>query len=127
MEYSITVSVDRTHILLKVRGDMTRRTAMSLNLEAHALGRKINVRRYLVDVTEARNTESEIENYKFAYADMLNTEGIDREARVAMLVSPDDHSHDFVETVAINAGLNVRRFADREAALRFLTADFSSG
>ena len=61
---------------------------MQLNLETHALGMKLQIRRYLVDETEARNTDRNTENYKFAYSDMQKMEGIDREARVATLVSP---------------------------------------
>jgi len=39
---------------------------------------------------------------------------------VAVLVSPNDHSHDFMETVSHNAGLNVAFFADLEQAERHL-------
>ena len=79
----------------------------------------------MVDVTEARNTETTIGNYKFAYSDMRHAEGIDKQARVATLVSPHNHSHDFVETVVRNAGLNVKHFTDREQAERWLMDDDS--
>ncbi|MBW1814413.1 MAG: hypothetical protein JRJ39_12290 [Deltaproteobacteria bacterium] len=75
---------------------------MKQNLEAHTLGGKLGINRYLVDVTESRNTDSVMESYDFAYEDMKNTEGIDLYARVALLVSPGDHSHDFIETVTTN-------------------------
>ena len=41
-------------------------------------------------------------------------------ARVALLVSPGDHSHDFVETAARNAYLDVTLFRDKDAAVRHL-------
>lgn len=44
---------------------------------------------------------------------------------VALLVSPDDHSHDFIETVARNAGLNVTIFTDLQAAKAYLTGDIT--
>ncbi|MHB9027638.1 MAG: hypothetical protein ACYC9O_02595 [Candidatus Latescibacterota bacterium] len=72
-----------------------------------------------MDVTESRNIESSTKGYQFAHSDMM-TDKIDRFARVAMLVSPGDHSHDFIETVSRNAGLNVTLFRDREQAVRHL-------
>jgi hypothetical protein len=123
MDYTIAPSVDGLFITLKVKGNMTRRRVMQLNLETHALGRQLRIRRYLVDVTKARNTDSPMEVYEFAYADMQKAEGIDRAARVAILTDPMDHSHDFVETVCRNAGLIVRKFTDRNQARQFLTRE----
>jgi hypothetical protein len=120
MEYTITPSIDGMFIILKVKGNITRRTAMQMNLEAHALGRQLQVRRYLVDVTEAKNTDAPLEDYEFAHSDMQKMEGIDKQARVATLVSPNDHSHDFMETVSKNAGLHVKIFTDPAEAKRFL-------
>jgi hypothetical protein len=127
MDYSITPSIDGTFIILKIRGNINREIATRLNLETHALGRQLNVRRYLVDVTEARNTDTVIGNYNFAYSDMQKMEGIDKRARVATLVSPGDHSHDFTEMVSRNAGLNVRIFTDLYKAKQFLMHNDSPG
>lgn len=120
MEYSIQVSDDGHYIVLKVLGAINRQSAMQQNVEAHALGKQLGINRFLVDVTESRNTDSIGDSYEFAYTDMKETEGIDIFARVATLVSPEDHSHDFIETVAQNSGLNVRIFRDRKEALEFL-------
>ena len=89
---------------------------MQPNLEAHALGKKLGISRYIIDVTEAKNTDSVVQSYEFAYIDMLKTEGIDRNARAAILVSPDDHSHFFIETVLNNAGLYAKIFTDPDLA-----------
>ena len=99
---------------------INRETAMRNNREAHALGQKLGITSYLVDVTEARNTDSVMDSYNFAYSDMPNAEDIDKTARVALLVNPDDTSHDFIETVARNAGLSVTKFTDRELAISFI-------
>jgi len=123
MNYTITPSSDGKFIVVRVRGNITRQIAMQFNVEAHALGRQLGIIRYLVDATGARNTETTIDNYEFAYSDMRNTEGIDHSARVAALVDPNDHSHDFIETVSRNAGQNVRIFRDHDQAMRFLMGD----
>jgi len=116
-------SRDGKYVILKVVGEINSRSAMRQNLEAHGMGKKMGINRYLVDVTKARNTDSITESYDFAYSDMKRTEGIDIHARVATLASPGDHSHDFIETVALNSGLNVKIFTDPELAREFLTRD----
>jgi hypothetical protein len=126
MDYTITPSADGRFITIKVKGDINRQSAMQMNLEAHNLGRQMQIRRYLVDVTESRNTDDALDTYEFSYADMRMMEGIDKGARVAMLVSPRDHSHDFVETTAVNAGLNIRIFTDPGKAKEYLLEDRTS-
>ena len=120
MSYTISVSEDRKYIILKIRGSVTGELAMKQNIEAHTLGNKLGISRYLVDVTEAKNIDSIANVYSFAYEEMQDTPEINKWARVALLVSPKDHSHDFVETVSKNAGLFVTLFRDRELAIQYL-------
>ena len=120
MDYTITPSNDGMFIILKVKGNITRKTALQMNLEAHALGRQLKIRRYFVDVTESKNTDKPLEDYELANSDMRQTEGIDKQAWVAALVRPDDHSHDFMETVSKNAGLHLKLFTDPDEAIRYL-------
>jgi hypothetical protein len=123
MSYTILLSDDQKYIVVTVEGSITRKIAMQHNLEAHAFGKKLGIQRYLVDATQARNTESTLKGYQFAYEDMHETPEIDRDARVALLVAPDDHSHDFIETVSKNAGLDVTLFRDRKSAENHLKKD----
>lgn len=120
MAYTISISPDRAYIVLTIDGPITRNAALAWNLEAHAVGRKEGIRFFLVDVTRARNIDSALDDYQFAYTDMRSTPGIDRDACVAVITSAEDHSHDFFQTVARNAGLNVTFFTDRTAAEKFL-------
>jgi len=120
MNRTIEPSSDGSFVVIKVRGEITSRDALQLNLEAHALGRRLGTDRYLVDVTEARNIDPVMEIYGFAYTDMVNANGIDRSAFIAVVASPDDHSHDFAETVCRNAGFYVTIFRDRHEAIRAL-------
>lgn len=120
MRYTINPSSNGKYIVLTVIGEINRNTAMQQNKEAHALGQKTGINRYLVDVTGARNTDNIKDSYDFAYTDMRSANEIDKKARVALLVSPDDDSHDFIVTVARNAGLNVTKFTDKKLAESFL-------
>jgi len=119
MPYSVAVSPDGQYIVSTLAGDVTHVVAMRENLEAHALGAKHGITRFLVDVTGATNVDSAADTYAFAY-DEMQASAINRAARVAVLVRPGDHSHDFVETVLRNAGLSVRIFTDRDEAVRHL-------
>lgn len=120
MEYRIEPSEDRDYILLKVVGDFDAKSVMKGIIEAHTLGRELDIHRYLVDATQARNIDSVLGNYHFAYVDMKQTAGIDPFAKVVGLVSPGDHSHDFVATVSANAGMHLELFTEREKALKYL-------
>jgi hypothetical protein len=125
MEYTITPSADGTYIILKVKGNITRQSVLPMNLEAHALGRKLNIRKYFTDMTEARNVDDTLDDFEFAHADMRETKGIDKNARVVVLIDPSDHSHDFAETALRNAGHDITIFTDREEAERHLMDDHS--
>lgn len=123
MSYTITPSDDGKYIFLKITANIDRQLAMQYILESHKMGQELGIDRYLMDATESRNVESSIQNYEFAYKDMHNTPAIDKSARVAALVSPGDHSHDFIETVTKNSGLDLTLFTDREEAIRHLLQD----
>ena len=120
MSYKIYPSKGRKYIVLKHWGEMNSELAMKRVLEAHTLGEELGITRYLVDLTEARNVDSVSKTFKYAYEDMKGPTGINPNARAAMLVSPEDHSHDFVETVLRNIGHNVKLFRDRELAIKHL-------
>ena len=119
MDYEIRVSDDGTYVILKIIGP-TGRHRFAQVVEAHVLGASLGLRRYLVDLTEATNTESPLESYDLAYHDFPEDDRIDRFARVAALVSPGDHSHDFLVTVFRNAGSIIETFEDLESARRYL-------
>lgn len=116
MTYSIAPSVDKKYITVKVTGSISRLLAIKYNLEAHALGREMGIDRFLLDFTECRNTDTVVRNYKYVHDDMKDP-GINQEARTAMLVSPNDHSHDFIEALFRDAGVDVTLFHERDLAL----------
>jgi hypothetical protein len=120
MTYSITPADDGDYILVEVHGVITLEIAIKWTLEAHALGIKLGFSKYLVDVTDAVNEDSTLDQYRFANAGLIENETVDRYARIAVLAAPEDHSHDFIETVCRNVGLNFRLFRKREDAMTFL-------
>jgi hypothetical protein len=121
MQYMIDLSEDKSYIILKYVGDITSQLALIATEESHALGSKYGIRHYLVDATEAKNFENPFKNYNFAYQD-LERANIDRAACVALLTSAEDTTHDFIETLMVNAGYDVKLFKNRENAIQHLLA-----
>ncbi len=95
---------------------------MRYNFEAHAMGMKLGIHNYLVDLTESRNTDTMSNNFKWANEDM-KLDGIDRFARATLVIDPHDHSHDFVVVAGRNAGINLSLFTDRSSAERYLRGE----
>ena len=85
MSYTITPSSEGKYIIHKVKREINRRTAFQQSIEVPALGRELGIDRILIDVTEARNTDSAPQAYDFAYTDMIGAEGINKNAIVAVL------------------------------------------
>jgi len=120
MLHTTSVSPDGKYIIVDVQDNVTRESATELVTELHVLGKALGINRYLMDFTKSRNIDSTINNYEFAYKDMQDTDKIDRYAKIAALVDPEDHSHDFIETVSKNAGFSLTIFWDRQLAVEYL-------
>ncbi|MFO7585948.1 MAG: hypothetical protein R6W69_14565 [Anaerolineales bacterium] len=116
MTHHISISEDGKYVLLKANGIISRLHVIQYFIEAHTFGNQNGLDRYLVDFTDCRNTDTVLRNYLLAYQDMKDSR-INQEARTALLVSPYDRSHDFLETLLRNAGNDVTLFHDRELAI----------
>jgi hypothetical protein len=122
MSYRIIPSEDHQYIIHKAVGSINRHIMFEQTLEAHALGKKLGINRFLVDLTEARNEDYLANDYFFAHEDMKKNKGINKSAIAALIISPEDRSHDFIEIVLRNAGLSARLFTDPDAAMNYLFA-----
>lgn len=118
--YKIYLSDDGKYIVSKHWGEITGDVLMQRIREAHEMGEALGITRHLMDVTEARNVDSVTKTYRFAYKEIGKYPGISMKVKVAVLVSPEDHSHDFAETATRNAGQDITIFRDRESAIRHL-------
>ncbi len=119
MNYEIKVSDSGKYIVVIVNSDMTRAIAEQVGKEAIHLSKKKNINLFLYDLRNSVNKESVNSNYIFAKQDINRIEP-DYANKIAMLTSPNDKSHNFVETVLRNAGHNVLMFTDKEKALEWL-------
>ena len=120
ISYTLTVSDDKTYILLEISGEISRESVLEPAIKAHILSHDLGIDNIFVDVTEAVNLDTISNDYGFAYEDLRKAPGANLNARIAVLVRPDDHSHDFVETTMRNAGFDFKIFRDRGRALDYL-------
>ncbi|MFZ1519193.1 MAG: hypothetical protein WAU11_10485 [Ignavibacteriaceae bacterium] len=115
----IKISDNNKYIIVQVNENMTRALAERLGFEAIQLGNTKNITRFLYDLRNSRNTESINVNYIFANQDMKRLE-TNPNNMIAMLISPGDKSHDFIETVLRNAGYNVKLLEVESEAIAWL-------
>ena len=91
------------------------------------LGNQTGISLNLIDARNAQNTMGPFENHFVMYKDMQSAvkkqQSSTSKLKIAVLVDPEDKSHDFVETLAYNAGYRFKLFQDEQAALTWLHAD----
>ena len=117
---TLTVSEDKKYIIEKVVGEVTSQDMYQHAVEAHQLARTLNLRAFLMDLTDAVNLQSVRENYDLVYQQFRTSDKLIRNSRLALWVKMNDHSHDFIETLALNAGDYVKLFRDPQKAIDFL-------
>ena len=120
IDYSISVSEDGIYVIMKINGEIRGDVTLRPAIEANELARDVGVAGILADLTEARRKRSVTQALVYVREVVVKEPRISRNIKYAMLVSPDDHSHDFIETAAINAGLIVQLFRIRDQANKYL-------
>jgi hypothetical protein len=119
MDYEITTPPGKNYVHIKVYETITPDLERSFASEAIKQAKAHNRMHYFTDVTGVRNVSDPADMYKLAYQE-LAAMGMDRRSKIAILVSADDHSHDFIETVFVNAGYLCLLFHDPDHALAWL-------
>ena len=120
MEYSITPDSTGKYIVVKIKGALRFQDSMQIITEAYDTGARLGIQQYLMDVTEAPHSWPLGQDYMFVNQDLKQQTKFNPSARTAVLAASEDTSHDFILTVAMNAGLNLHVFRDRQEALEFL-------
>lgn len=122
MGHEISIAGNGVYLICRVTEPITMEVARAFTTALDAASRAHGIKRFLVDVRVAPNVASVLQNYRFANIDMSEM-ALQRDVRSATLVAPDDHSHDFVETVSRNAGYGARPFRDEAAAITWFEED----
>ena len=119
MNFETTIAPSRKYLVCRVFVPITAEVARQIVVETEKLAQESGIKSRLIDVRNIRNISSVSGNYDLAYKD-LDKLHMARDSRVAVLVSPDDSSHDFALPAGRNAGFNVHKFTDRAVAIVWL-------
>lgn len=119
MDYLIETSEDGKYLRIAIKANVTTEIAYKWTDELVELTRNTGIKKYLFDSRKAKNISNVSDNYRFSY-DMVSKLKLDKSIREAILVSPGDHSHDFIETTKINAGYDAKIFTDESEAIKWL-------
>ena len=111
-------SDDGQYIIGVGHGDTTREIAAAGTEAMVELGEELGIRCFLIDLVESRNVEPTFENVHFTREDAPPL--MPPELCFAVLVDPDDHSHDFHVAFAQTQGINISLFTDRGEAIEHL-------
>ncbi len=117
--YTLSIPTSEDYVLIDINSPMTVELGLRCGREAAELGKQRRINRFLFDLRGAPNVEPVLPNYNFAYKD-LQRFGFSHMARSALLTDAEDKSHDFLETLFINAGYEVRLFRDEAQAVAWL-------
>ncbi len=119
MKFKISLAESGKYVICEVFEAVDSKFALEFGKAAAEASHEHGVTLQLYDVRRVRNVNSVHHNYDFAYKDMVNLE-LEFDNRAAILVDPEDRTHDFVEIVSRNAGYNVRVFIEEERAIAWL-------
>ena len=107
------------YIIVTFDRAMTAALGRQLVKDIVAFSEKHQLKKFLFDMRNAVNVDHVFANYEFAHRD-LSDSGFPLDSYTAVLVHPDDHSHDFI-TVAFNKfGYHVRLFTEKDMAVSWL-------
>ena len=120
MNYKISLSEDGTFIRIRVYVAINGETEKEFAGKAITEAKQRNINRFLVDVRGVRNVAKSFQQYLFGYED-IDRLGLSQSSKIAVLADETDRTHDFIETVLVNAGYDCRLFSDEKAALDWLS------
>ncbi|NQT70190.1 MAG: hypothetical protein HQ552_11480 [Desulfobacteraceae bacterium] len=120
LEYQMALADDGSYLRNTVFVDMTNELVERFTEEMIRLSDETGVLKHFVDVTKVRSTQSATDMYMLTYKG-LSTSMPFNTFKVAILKHPDDKSHDFIETLLINNGVNGKIFKNADEALAWLS------
>jgi len=120
MPYSMSLTENDTIIVIRIFGTADVQRSFDYAKEVHDYALKAGIKKLLIDCTESKNIDTISNIYRFAYEYMGKLSDFCLQMRIALWVSPDDHSRDFMETVFINSGYKIKLFRNREKAMEYL-------
>ncbi|MES9968632.1 MAG: hypothetical protein ABW092_01275 [Candidatus Thiodiazotropha sp.] len=114
-----SISEQSNYLCIDVKRPMTIELARRCGEGIATRCRENNINRFLIDLRGAPSLIQAAHDYHFAHRDMKDI-NMPRNHRGALLVDPEDQSHNFFETVMVNTGYATRVFRDKQSAITWL-------
>lgn len=119
MKYKLSYDQEQDLIVEKVEGEIDPHAVKAMATEFAELVNRSGCRKLLNDLRGAHITSSTFDIYNMPR--IVDTQGVPISCRRAFLLSGSSEDFNFLETVSINVGQQVRIFInDMEAALEWL-------
>ena len=122
LKYTLSISEKRTYVRVRVHEPLTMELVLEILSDTSASARVEGIKGLLFDAREVVSLLGPMASYEIAYT-RLEQLGFPRNCLWAILVAPNDDSHDFMETVARNAGYRCRLFSDEQETMAWLEKD----
>jgi hypothetical protein len=119
MHFEISLAANGQYGIVKVNAPMTHALATEQLKVIKELTARTGAVNFLIDLRESQFIESVGTHYVFAN-DTLDRFQMQRANRFALVVAPDDYSHNFLEVASNNAGFNLKIFRDYQQAVDWL-------
>ena len=114
MSYDVSLSPDEAFVSVRVSSPLVKELALSFTRDAIQLANEHGIRSILFDVRGQQATDGMLNQYD--YAQQLMDLGLKPDSRIAVLVTPGDDSHDFVEVATRNIGFVFHVFYEEQDA-----------
>ncbi len=119
MDYTTQLGANGKYIETKMHNPVTKELALKSQADANELAAQHNLERFLVDVRNISTQTGTLGDVMVAKE--LPQTGLSVSSRIAILASPHDDQHDFIETTAQNRGVILRVFKKEDAAVAWLS------
>ncbi len=119
MDYTVRIAANGKYVETLLHSPVTKDLALQSQADANELAARHDLDRFLVDVRGMPKLISSLEDV--VVAKELPQTGLSLLSRIAVLRSPNDNQHDFIETTAQNRGIILRVFKDEDAAIAWLS------
>lgn len=120
MKFNVRLTDQPALVRVDVYENITGELQREFTLAAVLAARDAELDQFLVDVHRVSNLSTLSDQFNFAYDDVPLMR-LEKGAKIAVIVSPHDLSHDFIRIALCNAGYDCAFFNDETEALNWLS------
>jgi len=119
MDYELKMADNGKFGILTVKNEVTNNLVIRFTRDVLKFTQANNVSLFFYDYRRAPSAQTYADQYELIYH-RLNSDQLDSIQKIAILVSPKDRSHDFIEFLCAGLGRNILIFNDLTAAKDWL-------